>query len=176
VSYRRAGIWTDRPAGPEILGLPEMAGYRPADNSAGPHAQNWLKRIGIAAAVDLAAFVGAESGEVPFISWGGTDPGDGADPADGPDGPELNESTMSEERPCQRLSWPLIAAIVATPGRRRRYRLPPAPAVYHLAAVYHPRPHGALTKQNDGRKTTPAMAAGVSKRVWTFHDIAALLD
>jgi hypothetical protein len=49
--------------------------------------KTWLKRIGIAAAVVLAAFVGAESGEVPFISWGGTDPGDGADPEDGPDGP-----------------------------------------------------------------------------------------
>jgi hypothetical protein len=38
------------------------------------------------------------------------------------------------------------------------------------------RPHATLTKQNDGRKTTPAMAAGVANRVWTTADIAALLD
>jgi hypothetical protein len=28
----------------------------------------------------------------------------------------------------------------------------------------------------DGRKTTPAMAAGVANHVWTCHEIAALLD
>jgi hypothetical protein len=38
------------------------------------------------------------------------------------------------------------------------------------------RPHATLTKQNDGRKTTPAIAAGVANHVWTFRDIAALLD
>ena len=38
------------------------------------------------------------------------------------------------------------------------------------------RPHATLTKQNDGRKTTPAMAAGVANHVWTYRDIAALLD
>jgi hypothetical protein len=38
------------------------------------------------------------------------------------------------------------------------------------------RPHATLTKQNDARKTTPAMAAGIANRVWTCHDIAALLD
>jgi hypothetical protein len=38
------------------------------------------------------------------------------------------------------------------------------------------RPHQTLTKDNGGRKTTPAMAAGVSNCVWTYRDIAALLD
>ena len=38
------------------------------------------------------------------------------------------------------------------------------------------RPHATLTKKNDGRKTTPAMAAGVANHVWTCRDIAALLD
>ncbi|MUM32217.1 hypothetical protein FZI93_10535 [Mycobacterium sp. CBMA361] len=38
------------------------------------------------------------------------------------------------------------------------------------------RPHATLTKQNGGRKTTPAMAAGVSNHVWTCHEIAGLLD
>jgi hypothetical protein len=33
-----------------------------------------------------------------------------------------------------------------------------------------------LTKDAEGKKTTPAMAAGVADRVWTHHDIAALLD
>ena len=38
------------------------------------------------------------------------------------------------------------------------------------------RPHATLTKNNEGRKTTPAMAAGITNRVWTVRDIAALLD
>jgi hypothetical protein len=33
-----------------------------------------------------------------------------------------------------------------------------------------------LTQDNNGRKTTPAMAAGITNRVWTTADIAALLD
>ncbi|BBY22692.1 IS1 family transposase [Mycobacterium stomatepiae] len=38
------------------------------------------------------------------------------------------------------------------------------------------RPHQTLTKDNGGKKTTPAMAAGIANRVWTYRDIAALLD
>jgi hypothetical protein len=53
--------------------------------------KTWIKRLGIAAAVVLAALVGAESGGNPFVDWGdpggGTDPEDGADPEDERDGP-----------------------------------------------------------------------------------------
>ncbi|HYB37405.1 MAG TPA: hypothetical protein VEF72_17760 [Mycobacterium sp.] len=38
------------------------------------------------------------------------------------------------------------------------------------------RPHATLIKAAGGYPTTPAMAAGVSHRVWTHRDIAALLD
>lgn len=38
------------------------------------------------------------------------------------------------------------------------------------------RSHATLTKDAGGRKTTPAMAAGVEDRVWTCRDVAALLD
>ncbi len=38
------------------------------------------------------------------------------------------------------------------------------------------RPHQTLTQRNGGYKTTPAMAAGVTDHVWTYRDIAALLD
>ena len=38
------------------------------------------------------------------------------------------------------------------------------------------RPHQTLTKDNGGYKTMPAMAAGVTNRVWTCRDIAALLN
>jgi hypothetical protein len=38
------------------------------------------------------------------------------------------------------------------------------------------RPHATLTKDAGGYKATPAMAAGVERRVWTHRDIAALLD
>jgi IS1 family transposase len=37
------------------------------------------------------------------------------------------------------------------------------------------RPHQTLTKQY-GRPTTPAMAAGVAHHVWSFSEIAGLLD
>ena len=46
----------------------------------------------------------------------------------------------------------------------------------HYMAYNFARPHQTLTKANDGRKTTPAMAAGVSNLVWTYREIAALLD
>lgn len=46
----------------------------------------------------------------------------------------------------------------------------------HYMAYNFARPHGTLTKANNGRKTTPGMAAGISNRVWTYRDIAALLD
>jgi hypothetical protein len=38
------------------------------------------------------------------------------------------------------------------------------------------RSHITLTKDANGRPTTPAMAAGIERRVWTHRDIAALLD
>lgn len=38
------------------------------------------------------------------------------------------------------------------------------------------RPHGTLTKSTGGHKTTPAMAVGITNRIWTHRDIAALLD
>ncbi|MCV7199863.1 hypothetical protein H7J74_25860 [Mycobacterium angelicum] len=38
------------------------------------------------------------------------------------------------------------------------------------------RPHATLTKDAGGHKVTPAMAAGIENRLWTAHDIAALLD
>jgi hypothetical protein len=38
------------------------------------------------------------------------------------------------------------------------------------------RPHATLTKDARGRKTTPAMAAGVTNHVWSCRAIAALLD
>ena len=38
------------------------------------------------------------------------------------------------------------------------------------------RPHMTLTKNNGGRRTTPAMAAGNANHVWTLEEIAGLLD
>lgn len=37
------------------------------------------------------------------------------------------------------------------------------------------RPHGTLSKAA-GRKTTPAMAAGLTDHIWTWEEVAALLD
>jgi len=51
-------------------------------------------------------------------------------------------------------------------------------AAVSLHFVYYnfARPHQTLTKRNGGRKTTPAMAAGKTNRVWTLEDIAGLLE
>jgi IS1 family transposase len=38
------------------------------------------------------------------------------------------------------------------------------------------RPHQTLTKAANGIKTTPAMASGLTDRVWTVKDIVALMD
>jgi hypothetical protein len=38
------------------------------------------------------------------------------------------------------------------------------------------RPHATLIRAAAGKKTTPAIAAGVTDRVWTSRDIAARLD
>jgi IS1 family transposase len=38
------------------------------------------------------------------------------------------------------------------------------------------RPHGTLTKKAGGVHTTPAMAAGLTDRVWTVEDLLGLMD
>ena len=45
----------------------------------------------------------------------------------------------------------------------------------HFMFYNYCRPHGTLTKANGGLKTTPAMAAGLTDRVWTVGDILDLL-
>jgi len=37
-------------------------------------------------------------------------------------------------------------------------------------------PHATLTKAHGGIKYTPAMAAGITDRVWTIEDVVARMD
>ena len=46
----------------------------------------------------------------------------------------------------------------------------------HFMVYNFCRAHGTLTRQAKGIHTTPAMAAGVTDRVWTIEDLVALLD
>jgi IS1 family transposase len=45
----------------------------------------------------------------------------------------------------------------------------------HFAFYNWCRPHTTLSKRNGGEPTTPAMAAGLSERVWTLTDLLDLL-
>ena len=49
-----------------------------------------------------------------------------------------------------------------------RYALALHPATYNFVT-----PHGTLTKQAEGVKTTPAMAAGLTDRPWTLRELLA---
>lgn len=46
----------------------------------------------------------------------------------------------------------------------------------HFAAYNFCKPHGTLTKRAGGIHMTPAMAAGLSRRVWTVADLVALIS
>ena len=46
----------------------------------------------------------------------------------------------------------------------------------HFMVYNFCRSHGTLTKAAKGVHTTPAMAAGVTDRVWTVEDVLALMD
>jgi len=46
----------------------------------------------------------------------------------------------------------------------------------HFMVTNFLRPHGTLTKANGGVHTTPAMASGVTDRVWKMEDVLSLLD
>jgi len=46
----------------------------------------------------------------------------------------------------------------------------------HFMAYNYVKPLSTLTKRAKGIHTTPAMAAGITGRVWTCEDIARLLE
>ncbi len=46
----------------------------------------------------------------------------------------------------------------------------------HFFFYNYCRPHMTLTKANEGVKTTPAMATGVTDKVWTLTDMLELMD
>jgi IS1 family transposase len=46
----------------------------------------------------------------------------------------------------------------------------------HFMVYNFCRPHGTLTRKANGVHTTPAMAAGVTDRVWTVEDLLALME
>jgi IS1 family transposase len=46
----------------------------------------------------------------------------------------------------------------------------------HFMAYNYCRPHGTLTKERGGIKTTPAMANGLTDHVWTYDEIIEKMD
>lgn len=49
---------------------------------------------------------------------------------------------------------------------------------FAIQAMYfnYCRPHGTLTKNAEGKKTTPAMAAGLARSVWTVEQVLQRMD
>jgi IS1 family transposase len=62
-----------------------------------------------------------------------------------------------------------------TNGFSRKVENHAAATALHVAYYNLVRPHQTLTKKF-GRKTTPAMAAGVQQYPWSVHDLVGLLD
>lgn len=46
----------------------------------------------------------------------------------------------------------------------------------HAMYFNYCRPHGTLTKQANGTRTTPAMAAGLTSHPWTVEDVLARME
>ena len=69
--------------------------------------------------------------------------------------------------PCTRVKLPAFSK------KASRHAL--AVALHYMIYNYV-RPHCTLTKNADGVKTTPAMAAGVAKAPWTVEHILAMID
>ena len=46
----------------------------------------------------------------------------------------------------------------------------------HAMFFNYCRPHGTLTKQANGKKTTPAMAAGLARKPWTVEQMLERMD
>jgi hypothetical protein len=54
--------------------------------------------------------------------------------------------------------------------------MPPHRSALWTTTATSPDARVTLTRAARGYQTTPAMAAGIERRVWTHRDIAALLD
>jgi hypothetical protein len=46
----------------------------------------------------------------------------------------------------------------------------------HFMVYNFVKPHGTLTKEAKGKPITPAMAAGIADKPWTYEDVIGLLD
>ncbi len=59
---------------------------------------------------------------------------------------------------------------------QRSWRITCHVLALHFVYYNFCRPHQTLTKRAKGIHTTPAMAAGLTNRVWKIEDLVALIE
>ena len=91
-----------------------------------------------------------------------------------PDPRHISTSYVERQNLTMRMSMRRFTRL--TNGFSKKVENLTAAVSLHFVYYNFARPHQTLTKRNGGRKTTPAMAAGKTNRVWTLEDIAGLLE
>lgn len=81
----------------------------------------------------------------------------------------IGDSKMTDEAPA--VVGQFERTFTLTNGFSKKAENLAAAIALHYMHYHFGRPHKSL-----GRTTTPAMAAGIAKHVWTAEEIAALLD
>jgi IS1 family transposase len=91
-----------------------------------------------------------------------------------PDEAHISTSYVERQNLTMRMSMRRFTRL--TNGFSKKVENLTAAVSLHFIYYNFARPHQTLTKANGGRKTTPAMAAGKTNRVWTLEDIVGLLN
>ncbi len=91
-----------------------------------------------------------------------------------PDQDHISTSYVERQNLTMRMSMRRFTRL--TNGFSKKVENLAAAVSLHFVYYNFARPHQTLTKDNGGRKTTPAMAAGKATRAWTLEDIVGLLD
>lgn len=91
-----------------------------------------------------------------------------------PDPEHISTSHVEHQNLTMRMSMRRFARLTNA-FSKKVYNLSCAVALHFMVSNFV-RPHGTLVAAANGRPTTPAMAAGLATRPWTFEDVVELLE